>query len=453
MIWQSDLLMTFIDVLLIALVIVMLLAAARGGLFVRGSRGPLLIVAGVGVMGVFSLLDLITMHAVPITHGRDRATELMQLLHLEVSWFTAPVCVALVFSGFIALLRGRRRDEDRRRLLMDALPLGVAYIYRSRKYAYANAPFAKACGLSPHEIVGRPMPQLYDAAAFDDMRRRYSGVWQGERQSFQARMQLRSENVPRDLQFDLIPDTTADGNVMGVFCFLRDVTDGAQLERDVIHAAEAERLDIARELHDGLGQILTGLSLGHSTLLKRLVAEHSSQVDFARELTETSQRAIEQVRRYTRQLAPAMEGGLPSALQELARQVSTLYGVPCRADCPVTLERIDEDTTMHLYRIAQESVRNAARHGDPRRIDIALGIDDRAVTLTVTDDGPGIPAEQQQRPGFGLKSMHYRARLLGGSLRIGPRPKGGTVVVCRVPRAAAPADSAPPELPPRRKLA
>jgi len=442
MIWDSVFLMTLIDVSLITLVIVMLVAAVRGGLLAHGARGPLLIVAGAGVLGIFFLLDLIAMHVLPITLGPNRASQIAALLHLELSWITAPVCVALVFSGFIALLRGRERDESRRRLMMDALPLGVAYVDRHRKYAYANAQYAEACGLSADEIVGRPMPQLYVPATFEDIRHRYAGVWHGERLSLQTRMPLKSGNGPRDLQFDLIPDTTADGSVMGVFCFLRDVTDGAQLERDVIHAAEAERLDIARDLHDGLGQILTGLSLGQSALLKRLVAEESTQIDFARELAETSQRAIEQIRHYTRQLAPVMEGGLPSALEDLAHQVATLYGIPCRADCPAFRQRIDEDTTIHLYRIAQESVRNAARHGQPRRIEMSLRVEDDSVVLTVSDDGAGISGESLRQPGFGLKSMIYRARLLGGSLRIAPRPEGGTVVVCRVPRAPAAARSA-----------
>ena len=244
-----------------------------------------------------------------------------------------------------------------------------------------------------------------------------------------------------DLHVDLLPDVSRKGGVSGFFLLVRDVTASTQLEREVVRAAEAERLSVARDLHDGLGQSLTGISLALRALARKLEQEHSKEVLFVMNLVGMTQSTIEQTRQYTHLLAPTMHGGLFGALRALALEVSALYDVDCYAVCPRDEFPISPSVALHLYRIAQESVSNATRHGRARTIRIDCQTNEHTLVLEVNDDGLGIPASQARRDGIGLNSMHYRARMIGGSLRVAPGKDGGTEVACHVPLVSlGPAD-------------
>src|SRR6185312_9241865 len=179
---------------------------------------------------------------------------------------------------------------------------------------------------------------------------------------------------------------------------------------------------IGSDLHDGLGQELTGLSLmlrGVETAVERDAPQFTQQVMRIREVLT---QAIESTRALARGLAPVNleRGGLAAALEHLARQCQTVYGLRCNYQ--VNLKpgvAIDEASATHLYRIAQEAVANAAKHARAKEIVIGLSSSSQAVTLEVRDDGRGIPAAVQAEPsGMGLKLMEYRARMIGGEVSI-----------------------------------
>lgn len=227
---------------------------------------------------------------------------------------------------------------------------------------------------------------------------------------------------------------------------VRDISDRRALEQEVLRATEDERRRIGQDLHDGLGQMLTGLSLIAASLARRIPdASLSSEVsDLASMMREADQYA----RTLARGLVPVdlEQGGLEGALSRLSQSAVRLFDVACtfeaRGGPPV------EDTTVgaHLYRIAQEAVSNAVRHGNARRIDIALEQSPSAVVLRVGDDGKGFQAEALDRPegGIGLRIMQHRARLIAAALDVDSRPGRGTTIVCRVSRADVPhPDGAP----------
>jgi signal transduction histidine kinase len=288
-------------------------------------------------------------------------------------------------------------------------------------------------------------PDLYRRfAAF------YSRALRGEAQVIDNRIELESDGKLHDMHVELIPDIVEGTKVAGFFILIQDVTARLQLEREVVRAAEAERLSVARDLHDGLGQALTGISLGLGALARKLHAQRSPEVDTVENLSVAAQKAIGQTRQFTHLLAPTMQGGLFAALRSLASEVSTLYDVECFTRSPPQELKIAPAPAMHLYRIAQESVNNAARHGRAATIVIDCHVDSESLVLQVVDDGLGIPHESERRDGFGIKSMYYRSRMLGGQLRLGPLPDGGTEVSCSVPlgsllaeRPSGSADSAP----------
>ena len=126
---------------------------------------------------------------------------------------------------------------------------------------------------------------------------------------------------------------------------------------------------------------------------------------------------------------------LAPALEELARTVSERYGVRCGVETDGRPFQCNLTTATHLYRIAQEAVNNALKHGGGRQIRIRLARTNGELELVITDDGKGIKAKPERGSGMGLHIMDYRARSIGGSLSV-RGDEGGTVVLCRVPLRA-----------------
>jgi signal transduction histidine kinase len=126
--------------------------------------------------------------------------------------------------------------------------------------------------------------------------------------------------------------------------------------------------------------------------------------------------------------------GLMGALENLAAGISSVYRIPCVFEPEAAVPVDDDDVATHVFRIGQEAVNNAVRHGGPKRIEVGLSMSGEACTLEVTDDGRGLPEDWEDSPGMGLKAMRHRARMIGGNLFVGSRPGGGTVVRCLFPR-------------------
>jgi signal transduction histidine kinase len=123
-------------------------------------------------------------------------------------------------------------------------------------------------------------------------------------------------------------------------------------------------------------------------------------------------------------------GGLMAALKELAENTERLFRISCRFECPQPILIHDNTVATHLYRIAQEAIQNAVKHGHSTRLKVSLTKSRAAITLTILDNGLGISTGTRAPEGMGLRIMHYRARTIGGKLTIQPAPKKGTKVVC-----------------------
>lgn len=206
-----------------------------------------------------------------------------------------------------------------------------------------------------------------------------------------------------------------------------------RLEREIIEISEREQRRIGRDLHDGLCQYQAALacaaaSLNCDLLKKNLIKEASMAEELARRLQE----AVAQTRDLARGLVPVQmeEMGLASALEELARSVSTLHGVRCDFVLQGNPAMIDNAAATHLYRIAQEAINNATRHGRADEIEVRLTNDDEVILLRITDNGLGIAHTSGSASGLGLSIMTYRANLAGGELLIDSPAGGGTTVTC-----------------------
>jgi two-component system, NarL family, sensor histidine kinase UhpB len=192
-------------------------------------------------------------------------------------------------------------------------------------------------------------------------------------------------------------------------------------------AQEAERARIARGLHDEVGQVLTGVLLELDALRPAVAGEHQG------ELVETKssvRHALEEVRRIARELRPEMleHLGLVSALTELSTVLARQSGIQIERDFPQTLPQLTEEAELAIYRVAQESLTNVARHADATHVIVRLEAGLSSVVLTVSDNGRGFGnAGRPERRG-GITGMRERALLVGGALAVKPGPSGGVEV-------------------------
>jgi two-component system sensor histidine kinase UhpB len=198
---------------------------------------------------------------------------------------------------------------------------------------------------------------------------------------------------------------------------------------DALKAQEAERKRVAQELHDEVGQALTAVMLQIGRLTKNAPSDLSDELT---EALETTRASLEDVRRIARQLRPeALDDlGLTPALNALASTFAERTGLHIRRRLPESVPSISHEAELVLFRVAQESLTNAARHAESTRVDLTLERNGRRIALHVRDYGRGIDGI---RPGSGLRGMRERALLIGADLLIANAPGGGTDVSLSVP--------------------
>jgi len=202
----------------------------------------------------------------------------------------------------------------------------------------------------------------------------------------------------------------------------------------VLEIAASEQRRIGQDLHDGAGQELTGLAMLAAQLSEDLSALKLAQAAAADKIVRGLEEALDHVRALARGLVPVEVDaeGLMAALAELAARTDELGGVRCdfRCDEPVSIG--DNQTATQLYRLAQEAVTNALKHSRARKIVIELNAAENIVTLSVADDGQGVPDLFSPNVGSGLRIMRYRAELIGAEFRLARNEPRGTIVACTV---------------------
>lgn len=237
------------------------------------------------------------------------------------------------------------------------------------------------------------------------------------------------------IEASAFPVMAPEGGIHRVVGISRDVTDRKALEEQFLNISEQERRRLGHDLHDDACQRLASLKMRCEVLVASLRNEHSASLPLAQELKTQLTGTSALLRDIARGLSPVeMDGeGLMLALRKLADLAETIYEVPCFFECEHTVLVSNTDAANHIYRIAQEFINNAARHGHPTRIDMTLETDWESVSLTVTNDG--VPfKEPENAPGMGLKIIRYRANAIGAFVSIRPRnhSEGGTIAECIV---------------------
>lgn len=211
-----------------------------------------------------------------------------------------------------------------------------------------------------------------------------------------------------------------------------EVHERQRLEKRILEISDREQARIGQDLHDGLCQQLVSTAFSANDLCEKLAAKTRPEADAANRIAALLDDAITQARQLARGLYPVRleTDGLVMALHELVANASSRSGVSCSLVAPDELRLPDEATAIHFYRIAQEAVNNAVKHAQPRNIRIQLSTERNSVRLKVEDDGVGIHAHAHNPDGMGLNIMEYRARMIGGELKVARGAHGGTVVSC-----------------------
>ena len=207
-----------------------------------------------------------------------------------------------------------------------------------------------------------------------------------------------------------------------------------RLEREILEISDREQARIGQDIHDGLCQQLIGMAFSANSLQQSLATQLRPEAATARRICGLLDEAITESRQVCRGLYPVRLNteGLVPALEELARTTGERYDLWCRCEAGSRRLQFPLTTATHLYRIAQEAVNNAVKHSGGRSVCIRLAESEAGIELTVQDDGQGIKAASERRAGMGLHIMDYRARSIGGRLRV-QGDGNGTVISCVVP--------------------
>lgn len=213
---------------------------------------------------------------------------------------------------------------------------------------------------------------------------------------------------------------------------VHDISRRRQLERQILHISESEQARIGQDLHDGICQELVAATMSLNLLASRLEEQSRPESANVREIISQ----IRAINTHTRDLAHGLHpvrlehGGLSAALEDLAGQISRHTRVKCICLCDESISIADTTVAVHLYRIAQEAINNAIRHGKAGMIELSLVTDGTGIRLAIRDNGIGISNGALRGAGMGIRTMKYRANAIGANLHILPAPGQGTIVSC-----------------------
>ncbi len=234
------------------------------------------------------------------------------------------------------------------------------------------------------------------------------------------------------------PIRDGSGKVYRIAGIAEDITERRRLERQILEISDSEQGRIGQDLHDGLCQHLVSIAFAGNLLRQKLAAQSLPEEKDAQNIAMLLDDAITQARNLARGLYPVKleVEGFGSALEELAGNVAERYGIDCLLECPEPVAFSDNAVATHLYRIVQEAVNNSAKHSQATRIVISATTANDRLTITVSDNGIGIPEPLGATAGMGLHIMRYRARMIGGQLKIGRGKRGGTIILCSLHQKA-----------------
>ena len=328
-----------------------------------------------------------------------------------------------------------RRELEFNQTLANHTSVIILMLDAQGKIMHVNDATVRLLGFSRKELVGRKPWEFLVSAAEQAV----AGVWL-------QKMINGKSNPPREVtltgkkgtqhivSMSSVSTRLPDGALDRIIVTGTDLTERNQLQREILKISEQEQARIGHNLHDGIGQTMTGVA----SLMESLESELSgTQRKSAERIREILQDALQEVRRMSHGLSPSAvkNRGLGGALQLLAETIRINHRTACTCEVDPAIQIGDAEKESHIFRIAQEAANNAIRHGHPKKVAISLrhfGTDE--CVLMIENDGLGITKKKgKTNSGIGLQVMDYRANLIGGTLKVVSKPRRGVSVSCRFP--------------------
>ena len=330
-----------------------------------------------------------------------------------------------------------RREKDFAESLIETAPTIVLVLDPEGHILRINHYMEELTGYALGEVQGENWLDAFVPSAAHDRMGRLAGP--PRMQTAEQIGPIRTKNgLEREVEWYTKTLTDADGEVVGVLAVGRDITQRRRLEKEIVDISTREQQRIGQDLHDGLGQELTGLGYLAQMLFCDLEQRDAPETETANQLADGVEKALDQTRTIARGLVPAEidADGLLSSLEQLADQTEQRFGIACRFYCDTATLIDDTATAAQLFRIIREAVNNATKHARASRITIEAQNGSDSLVFSIRDDGVGLPTDPESSDGMGLRIMQYRAGVIGAVLSIGPADGGGTLVTCAIPRNA-----------------
>jgi two-component system, LuxR family, sensor kinase FixL len=332
-----------------------------------------------------------------------------------------------------------RDREERLRAILETAVEGIITIDERGTIESFNPASEKIFGYAASEVIGKNVSVLMTAPH----RERHDNYVENYKHTGQAKIiGIGRETQARKKDGTIFPVDLSVSEVRlsdrRIFTgFIRDITERKRLEKEILEISEREQRRIGQDLHDGLCQHLAGIEMLSQVLAQKLSARSKEASVRATEIAKAVREAISQTRLLARGLSPVTleSEGLMSALAELALNTEKMFRIRCQFDCAEEVKFTNHAAATHLFRIAQEAVSNAIKHGKAKTISIGLRDAAGHIRLRVSDDGAGFSEKAGVNTGMGLRIMQSRISMVGGALTIERLSPTGTAVNFSAPKS------------------
>ena len=328
------------------------------------------------------------------------------------------------------------RDSEARlrtqAMILETMREGVVLVALDGRIEFTNPAFDRLFGRESEGLVGFSVLELFNTRQAQAPATVLEGLLEQHGRGGKRDMLFRRRDGSHFAGEVLSAEIELSGEKRILFV-VQDVSERKQLESEIIEITNRERRRLGADLHDGLGQELTGISLMLRSLAKRAGLAPFEAVPELDEIIALVNHAIQSARKMALGISPVTleRGGLLPALQTLIGWSRASYSVDVRLRLSVRSPLlIGESAAAHLYLIVQEAINNAVKHGRARSIAVTVRTNRARLSLSITDDGVGIADNPARGAGMGLKLMEYRCAVIGGVMKIKRLPDGGTRIRC-----------------------